>query len=146
MAADLEEALLAWLRDQATVTALVDTDTASDPHIHTDVLPQSAKQKRALVFREVSGQHEDHLAGTSDLAHMRVQFDCHAPTAKGAWQLRAALKTALQGFFRGVMEGVSIRGIAHAGDYTTDTPPRDGTAQHRFTRSADFHFAYKHDA
>jgi hypothetical protein len=143
VAVDLEETLIAWLKTKPEVTGELDRDANSDPHIYSDVLPKEARQERSLVLHEISGQHEEHLTGTSTLAHMRIQFDCHGPSPKQARRTRQAIKTALQAFFRGNMLGLMVSGIQHAGDFSTDTPPQDGSSQFRFTRSTDFQFTYQ---
>lgn len=93
----IEEALVAHLASDAAVAASV-----SD-RIYPAVLPQKPGYP-AIVYHRVSGPREHSQDGPSGLAHARFQLDCIDGTFRGARELGAAVRLALDGF-SGTMGG-----------------------------------------
>jgi hypothetical protein len=104
----IEEDLVAYLRENSSIAALVGDD------IMPLVLDQDPSLP-ALVYQRVDGPREGSQDGPSGLAHPRIQFSCWDETHLGALTLASALRIALDGF-RGTMSGRLISGIKIVND------------------------------
>ena len=104
----LEEGIVAHLRADSGIQALVGNDDSPETYrIYNTLLPMEATMP-ALSFQHISSPHDNTLDALDTFTSARVQFDCHADTSSAASGLATALNTALNNV-TGSLGGVTIQ-------------------------------------
>jgi len=85
----VEEGLVAELRDDAGVTAIVGT------RIYPEAIPQKDGTMPAIVYQRLISLRDRELAGTTDLINVRVRVDCWDTSYSGCKALADAVRLAL---------------------------------------------------
>lgn len=82
---DIRVGLRAYLLDDATIAASVDSGASASPRyrVFAIKLPQG-EARASIVYSRISGQGDHHMQGASGLNRTRIQIDCWAPLAAGA--------------------------------------------------------------
>lgn len=136
--------LAGWLRDRATLTAMLDKDAKGAPRIHPRRLPQTAgPDTRAIVYHLISDVSEGSLPGVVRMSNAILQFDCYGKTPDLADRLRDMLKKQLDTIVQGQVGNLSVAGIEHDGDRDSDDEPNDGSDQARFVSQCDYRVMYR---
>jgi hypothetical protein len=130
---DLRVGLRAYLLDDATIAAVVDSGAAASPRyrIFPIKLPQGEK-RTSIVYTRISGQGDHHMQGPSGLNRARVQVDCWAPTADAADLLARQVKERIDGYGGSILwgddspeEAIVVQGIF----FDNEREDYDDTAQ-----------------
>lgn len=132
---DLRVGLRAYLLDDATIAAAVDSGASASPRyrIFSVKLPQG-ETRASIVYSRISGQGDHHMEGASGLNRQRVQIDCWASTMDAADLLARQVKERIDGY-RGSMlwgedspaEAIVVQGIffdSEREDWETGPPDR----------------------
>lgn len=116
---DLRVGLRAYLLDDATIAAAIDSGASATPRYRffPVKLPQG-EVRASIVVSRISGQGDHHMEGASGLNRTRVQIDCWATTADAADLLARQVKERIDGY-RGSMlwgedspaEAIVVQGI-----------------------------------
>lgn len=129
------EALIAVLRETAQVKDLIGM------RIFPGEIPQklvgNASLYPCVVYHEIDGVSDKHLSGLTGYSEDRLQFDCHAKTAKQASEVRQVLRLTLQPLRRTV-NGMTIHNVEADGKGSDTTPAQDGSDDRIQIKRIDF--------
>jgi hypothetical protein len=140
---DVRVGLKAYLLDDATIAASVDSGASASPRyrVFTLKLPQG-ETRPSIVYSRISGQGDHHMEGASGLNRTRMQIDCWAPTADAADLLARQVKERIDGFGPGSMlwgddspeEAIVVQGIF----YESEREDWDEGPPARYRSSKDY--------
>lgn len=105
-------ALVARLGQVAGVTALL--GSGANVRVYPLVIPERAELP-AATYQLISGNHKEHVAGSSGVARPRVQITSWARSYREAEALRDAIRQAIQGQ-HWVADGTTVTHVSCAGD------------------------------
>lgn len=134
--------LRAYLLDDATIAALVDSGATASPRYRLFPLRMPEGEYRtSIVYSRISGQGDHHMEGASGLNRTRVQIDCWAQTADAADLLARLVKERIDGY-RGSMlwgedspaEAIVVQGIF----YESEREDWEKGPPDRFRSSKDY--------
>ena len=115
----IDQALMAYLKGQAGLTALVGT------RIHFIRVPQGTAMPYVVLI-DVSNVIPADLKGVLDIEQPNKQFSAYASTKEGATAVADQLRSALDDF-SGTLSGLKVQHIRRLTDTMTDYLGEDGT-------------------
>jgi hypothetical protein len=130
----IDQALMAYLKGHAGLTALVGT------RIHFIRVPQGTALPYVVLI-DVSNAIPGDLDGVLDIEQPNKQFSAYASTKEGAIAVADQLRNALDDF-HGTLSGVAVQHIRRLTDTMTDYLGEDGTIP---VHIADLEYGITHE-